>query len=1435
MNKLKNSKIILVLSVLLLFLVIGSASAVDETGNETISTPENNGVDTLSQSVDDGVSAAESTDDLVANDTNSNLLGLSNDDVLSEDIKNFTDLNNEIINGGSSIILSGDYYQYNSADGSNYAIDVTNKIIDGNGATIDGSNKAYPFKSSGSSTFKNINFINVKTTANYESTYQGGPIIFSSGSNNVTFDNCNFTKLTSTINAAGAIGIPRGNNIAIKNCNFYNNNVYNTLIIFYNSDYENQNITIEKCTFNNIVSTKANGIMYFTGVNNFTLKDCEFNSNTPKNGLVYLGTSNTVNIDNCTFNNTLGSAGRALRFVTANNVNITNCKFQTMTSNSNGGAISFDTCSNVNVSHCYFDNCNVTGNSATSCGGAIYVNGVNSTIEYCNFSNCRAYCGGAIEYLIKDGKIINCNFINNVARLSAGSIRFKPGSDNITMKNCNYINNIAGTGTTGNGGALEYYAINSLIDNCSFINCELKSKQGPADGKGGAINLINGAHDVLIKNSVFINNTNKNGYGGAIGTVSTNNVNTYIEDCIFEGNYAINGGAVYFIAKDSYLKNSNFTKNKATNGGAIFFDAQSCSLDNCSFINNNATTNGGAVQFQGTNCQMNNSILIGNTAKEGGAVKFNAQNSYMGYCTYINNTATQDGGALCSHATGSIVELCDFENNTAPTGKDFYGHNMPIEFRGMSFTSLWLINSNHTNKDQIVKYGYGTDASTPAIWDENALGFLKKNVHCTIYLVDTINNLTQEVLNVSDLEIVGYDPVWNKNSSGVVDLSGWNRTGFTVNASDVKFTNLTFKNANISGNGGALRIINDAAVIDNCTFMNNTACNGSAISFEKGVVLIIRDSTFINNTALGNGTVYMYDDANSTMTFNSNFMDNTAYLGSAIYYAGPVWYYADLLTLTRLNQTTSNNDTYNDTLPYWDNNTKIFTGFNESYMLRAKLCLMDVYVNLAGYTGVHNGTRDDPTDIAMAFQMVAPTGTIYFVNSSEIWNMSELYSSSESVNYKFGITFEGNNTTSTDYKFINSVYGYDVTMSDFHIINTDTCVEWKARNGTIINSSFTSKDHVAFNLTGENLTICDSSFTGNGNGALYVDASGLVLSNCTFNNNNISSGVGSHIVLTENANNTRIIDSRFIKGNNTGVLVNATGVSISGSNFTDNTGINGGALILSNGTLVLSDNNFTRNIVSGNGGALLLSKGTLSMSDNNFTYNKADVDGGAVYLENGTLEDALDNDFWHNRAGNNGGALYTNIPVVMDDGVFFNNTADVCGGGIYLNNTNNTLSNMKFSNNTAVNGSAIYVTENNTLNVTNVVLKGNTHTNFTNIDTTVTHGSIYLSNYLSEGLFKDSGLVLGDLQDIWDGTYRLPVIYVNSTGTSSTGGASPETATSLDNALDHLIDGGKIIFTTDYTVEDMVNLTNRTLTLTSNNASSIRKGSDGKYLFINLK
>ena len=287
------------------------------------------------------------------------------------------------------------------------------------------------------------------------------------------------------------------------------------------------------------------------------------------------------------------------------------------------------------------------------------------------------------------------------------------------------------------------------------------------------------------------------------------------------------------------------------------------------------------------------------------------------------------------------------------------------------------------------------------------------------------------------------------------------------------------------GNGGAIRILGNATVIDSCTFVNNTAVNGSAVCFESGIVLLIRNSTFIDNTGV-NGTVYMHKDAESTVIYTSTFQNNTAYLGAGVFYAGPVWYFIDASTFQKFS---GNNVTYNSTVivngthnitvvAYENNGTDIFTGFAENITERARLCIDTVYVSLIGLDGgYHAGNvRDDPTDFVTGMNMVAPDGKIIFVNSSEEWSMADLYGGRSSyVNYKFNVTFVGNNTTLKKFKFTNGVYAYDVSLSGFNIVNDDGCVVWQARNGTVTNCSFTSKDTVAFVVTGANLTIVDSS------------------------------------------------------------------------------------------------------------------------------------------------------------------------------------------------------------------------------------------------------------------------------------------------------------------------------------------------------------------------
>ena len=96
MNKIENSKIILILSVLLVLLVMGSVSASDDKlVNETISTPNNN--DNMGVDIQTTTESSGSNDEHVLTAENNQNLGSYNNTVLSsDDFETFTDLSNNI-------------------------------------------------------------------------------------------------------------------------------------------------------------------------------------------------------------------------------------------------------------------------------------------------------------------------------------------------------------------------------------------------------------------------------------------------------------------------------------------------------------------------------------------------------------------------------------------------------------------------------------------------------------------------------------------------------------------------------------------------------------------------------------------------------------------------------------------------------------------------------------------------------------------------------------------------------------------------------------------------------------------------------------------------------------------------------------------------------------------------------------------------------------------------------------------------------------------------------------------------------------------------------------------------------------------------------------------------------------------------------------------
>ena len=121
-------------------------------------------------------------------------------------------------------------------------------------------------------------------------------------------------------------------------------------------------------------------------------------------------------------------------------------------------------------------------------------------------------------------------------------------------------------------------------------------------------------------------------------------------------------------------------------------------------------------------------------------------------------------------------------------------------------------------------------------------------------------------------------PVTIKGNGNAIDAKGKARI-FNVQSSDTVIENLTLKNANYDGDGGAVYFVSTGTVT-NCNFTGNTADNGGAIYFlDQGAVT---NCNFTGNTATGDGGAI---NMGSGSVSNCNFTGNTASgNGDAVYF-----------------------------------------------------------------------------------------------------------------------------------------------------------------------------------------------------------------------------------------------------------------------------------------------------------------------------------------------------------------------------------------------------------------------------------------------------------------------------------------------------------------------------------------------------------------------
>ena len=329
-----------------------------------------------------------------------------------------------------------------------------------------------------------------------------------------------------TIDASGLGRIFRvtGSNVVLKNINFINGySSYDVGVGVYASGY---NFKIINSTFENNVAYGASAL-YLTGDYSNVI-GCKFigNKATYEKAAALFLQGNFGNIINSTFDHNIGE---------------------------------------TRVNEPYQD------------GGAVYIFGVGTTIDGCNFTNNiqtwkgggALYCGGFY------GDLKNCNFINNSAPNAYG------GGASILGFYWDVFNTVFENNTAATyGGGLFFNAQNGVLYNLTFNN-------NSAHMGGGAYLAYDTAHNTYVqsaasslRDSVFTNNHAVYG-GGAIDAISR----FKIDNCDFINNTAGNYGGAVSIGY-STLTNSRFRDNKASFGGAVFSYASE--ISNSNFTDNQA-------------------------------------------------------------------------------------------------------------------------------------------------------------------------------------------------------------------------------------------------------------------------------------------------------------------------------------------------------------------------------------------------------------------------------------------------------------------------------------------------------------------------------------------------------------------------------------------------------------------------------------------------------------------------------------------------------------------------------------------------------------------------------------------------------------------------------------------------------------------------------
>ncbi|KAK7254168.1 hypothetical protein SO694_00008461 [Aureococcus anophagefferens] len=307
-------------------------------------------------------------------------------------------------------------------------------------------------------------------------------------------------------------------------------------------------------------------------------------------GAIYARESSTTVTDS-TFASSSSSASGGSLGVEGGSLALARAAFSGCVAGRDGGGLYASTGTSLTITNASFADCQAGADGADAEGGAIYALSESLAVDGSTFERNVARKGMALTHECSGGRLAmaHTTFAHNVYSDGRSVVRLASlaeasldvidayGNDNkgdgtfvfSQLTNLNVRNSTFHDNFDRVFRAFQFYTGTFLIADCVFAN-NLDEKE--SDDSGGVAMFVKESptSQIRIVRTTFENNTaydDRHSYGGALFLKS----DAVVEDCVFRGNSATEGGAIYvdIAAAEFKIYRSVFENNVADIGGAI--------------------------------------------------------------------------------------------------------------------------------------------------------------------------------------------------------------------------------------------------------------------------------------------------------------------------------------------------------------------------------------------------------------------------------------------------------------------------------------------------------------------------------------------------------------------------------------------------------------------------------------------------------------------------------------------------------------------------------------------------------------------------------------------------------------------------------------------------------------------------------------------------